>query len=494
MSSLQRFASAAALLLVPLLAGPARSAPAEPRTALVIGNAAYEFAPLRNPGNDARAMSEALRSVGFEVTERMDLDQKGMKLAIRDFGLRLKERGGIGLFYFAGHGMQVQGENYLLPIGARIELESDVDIEGVRAAQVMARMEAAGNDLNIVILDACRNNPFARSFRSYYRGLAVMDAPTGTLVAYATAPGNVAEDGDGDNGLYTGELVEAIGQPGIRLVDVFQQTRLRVQAKTQGRQVPWESVSLTRPFYFSPPVAESEPPVPVGCPPGTGWDGSMCVAVRCPAGSIWRNGECVVDRVAALPSPRVEPAASPKPAPKAAPKPAPKVAPKPVASGSAPGASPPKAKTAAAASKRPPPAPVTAPEPKSAPPPKPRPAPERAAPKPAPVEVAAAAIPSQRSVKAPAAPPCSPGFDTFTGVVDDIGWTKAIVQTPSGDEASFVKESGTQVTGRRTSWKSLEEGDVVQICWRSYDRGRPIGAFRGKDRKARLVYVIEGGD
>ena len=229
----------------------------EARTALVIGNARYEASPLRNPANDARLMARTLSAMGFDVRSHTDLDQNGMKRAIRDFGRRLRDEGGVGLFYFAGHGMQVNGENYLIPVGASVESESDVDIEGIRIAEVLAKMDGARNRMNVVILDACRNNPFARSFRSASRGLAFMNAPSGTLVAYATAPGSVAADGSGDNGVYTQHLVRAMQTEGEAIEDVFKQARAWVQQETSGRQVPWESSSLTGDFYFH--VAAARP-------------------------------------------------------------------------------------------------------------------------------------------------------------------------------------------------------------------------------------------
>jgi formylglycine-generating enzyme required for sulfatase activity len=235
-------------------AGAMRS---EPRLALVIGNGAYESAPLRNPVNDARAIANELIGLGFTVTEKENLDQKEMKREIQAFGQKLI-KGGVGLFYYAGHGMQVNGRNYLIPVGARIEHEKHVEYEGVDAGSVLSEMEFARNRLNIVILDACRDNPFARSFRSGIQGLASLNAPTGTLIGYATAPGSVANDGPGENGTYTAELIKAIQKPGLRIEDVFKQVRSAVRESTQGKQIPWESSSLEGDFYFKLP-AQSEP-------------------------------------------------------------------------------------------------------------------------------------------------------------------------------------------------------------------------------------------
>lgn len=219
------------------------------RVALIIGNSAYPDMPLLNPVNDARDMAEALRGLGFEVTTGENLNKREMEEHIRAFGKRIAGAG-VGLFYFSGHGLQVNGYNYLLPVRARIEKEQDVEYEAVEAGRVLAEMEAARNRLNIVILDACRNNPFARSFRSATRGLAVMNAPSGTLVAYSTAPGSIASDGEGKNGLYTQELLNGIRTPGLKIEDVFKRVRVGVKEKSGGKQIPWESSALDGDFYF----------------------------------------------------------------------------------------------------------------------------------------------------------------------------------------------------------------------------------------------------
>lgn len=223
----------------------------ERRVALVIGNAAYRDGRLANPTRDAAAMASALRQLGFRVTEKRDLDQKQMKLAIRAFGRQLRD-GGVGLFYYAGHGAQVQGQNYLIPVGADIPSERHVDVESVPLRAVLAEIADARNRLNIVILDACRNNPFARRFRSLQRGLAFVDAPQGTLIAYATAPGSVADDGARGHGAYTEALVRHIRTKGVPVESVFKAVRRDVQAATQGRQTPWESSSLIGDFFFAP--------------------------------------------------------------------------------------------------------------------------------------------------------------------------------------------------------------------------------------------------
>ena len=163
------------------------------RLALVIGNSDYREAPLRNPVNDARSMTRALQKLGFTVIAKENLTQEGMNEAVREFGDRLTS-GTVGLFYFAGHGMQVKGKNYLIPIQSGIKCEDEVPYRAFDANQVLAKMDSARNGLNLVILDACRNNPFERSFRAGQEGLAPMDAPSGTLIAYAAKPGMRSKD------------------------------------------------------------------------------------------------------------------------------------------------------------------------------------------------------------------------------------------------------------------------------------------------------------
>jgi hypothetical protein len=227
-------------------------APSERRVALVMGNSSYETAPLPNPARDAQLMADALRARGFEVIELIDGSQRDMRLAIVDFG-DLLEGGGVGLFFYAGHGMQVGGENFLIPVDAQISREAHVAAEGISINQVLARMDGAKNPLNIVILDACRNNPFARAFRSAASGLAQMLAPNGTYIAYATAPGDVANDGDvADNSPFTRAVVEAISKPGLSIEETFKEVRRSVQQETNGDQVPWTSSSLTGDFFFRP--------------------------------------------------------------------------------------------------------------------------------------------------------------------------------------------------------------------------------------------------
>jgi len=255
------------LLFILLSSPPFSQAAAEQRTALVIGNSSYSSAPLKNPVNDAADMAALLKKLGFSVTLKKNVRLQEMDEAIETFGNRLK-RGGVGLFYYAGHGVQVNGVNYLLPIGAKINKEADVKYQAVDANKILDEMAAANNGLNIVMLDACRDNPFARSFRSAARGLAILSsAPSGTFLSYSTSPGNVARDGDGRNSPYTAALLKYMQVPGLTLSDVF--INVRTKLKKETGQVPWELSSLEGQFYFAPGSektgagrVESAPPIP----------------------------------------------------------------------------------------------------------------------------------------------------------------------------------------------------------------------------------------
>jgi formylglycine-generating enzyme required for sulfatase activity len=242
------------LLSLAILSAAAAHA-AETRIALVIGNSDYESGPLPNPANDAKLIGDELTNLGFDVIARRNADQTAMKRAIQEFGARLEKAGpdSVGLFYYAGHGVQLNGRNYLIPTTARIEREGDVEIEAVSADWVIEQMRYARNRLNIVILDACRNNPFTRSMRSVDHGLATMDAPAGILIAYSTAPGSVAADGTGRNSPYTEALTHAIRDLHEPVEQVFKHVRVGVMSATSGKQVPWESSSLTGDFYFAAP-------------------------------------------------------------------------------------------------------------------------------------------------------------------------------------------------------------------------------------------------
>ena len=222
---------------------------AENRVALVIGNSDYADSPLKNPVNDAKAIAKALRQLNFKVIEKHNVKRKAFRRAVRAFGKSLSEKT-VGLFYYAGHGMQIEGENYLIPVGSDISAEDEVADEAVSANLVLRKMESAKNDMNIVVLDACRNNPFARSFRSGSKGLSRMDGPTGSIIAFSTAPGDVAADGVGNNGLYTENLLKHLKKPGQSIERIFKKVRIDVRKQSNGDQIPWESSSLVRDFYF----------------------------------------------------------------------------------------------------------------------------------------------------------------------------------------------------------------------------------------------------
>ncbi len=221
----------------------------EQRIALVIGNSAYSFGPLKNPVNDATDMAATLKKLGFNVTMKKNAKLHEMDEAIEAFGNKLK-KGGVGLFFYAGHGVQVNGVNYLIPVDARINKESDVKYKAMDVNKILDEMANANNGLNIVILDACRDNPFTRSFRNATRGLAIVStAPTGTFISYSTSPGNVARDGEGRNSPYTKALIKYMQEPEVSITDVFM--NVRKELREEIGQVPWELSSLEGKFYFN---------------------------------------------------------------------------------------------------------------------------------------------------------------------------------------------------------------------------------------------------
>jgi hypothetical protein len=253
-SIIRALASGLCAVGVALATQTAPASAVEPRVALVIGNSSYELAPLVNPANDARAMAEVLRDMGFQVLEARDATKSQMEQALASTREALAGRQGVGLLYYAGHGLQLDWRNYLLPVDARPRNASDVRRDALDVQQVLDAFRAAGTRMNIVVLDACRDNPFGSSASG--KGLAQMDAPPGTLLAYATAPGSLAEDGSAavGNGLYTGYLVKEMRRPHARIEEVFKRVRLQVRQHSQGRQVPWESTSLEDDFIFGDAV------------------------------------------------------------------------------------------------------------------------------------------------------------------------------------------------------------------------------------------------
>ena len=231
------------------------AAAAEARTALVIGNSAYPFARLANPANDASDMAIALRGAGFDVLLRTDVDQQGMQESISWLGQKLKRNGGVGLFFFAGHGIQMNGENYIIPIVDGIRGEDDVKHRTVMAAQAVDAMSAASNRLNIIVLDACRDNPLSGGVT---RGLSRIDSNASQFVSFSTSPGSVALDGDGRNSPYTQHLKAAIGVPDLNIEQTFKQALKGVYQETHGRQTPWISSSFFGDFVFRQESAPSQ--------------------------------------------------------------------------------------------------------------------------------------------------------------------------------------------------------------------------------------------
>lgn len=225
----------------------------EKRLALIIGNADYMYvSKLSNPVNDAKTMRSGLKNLGFDVIISENANLRTMKETIDAFGQKLQKYD-VGLFFYSGHGVQVNGENYLIPIDANIKNENDVEYDGVKAERVLGRMEDARNKTNIMILDACRENPFERSWTKSFigKGLAAMTAPTGSLVAYATAPGQVAyDDSRQKNSPYTFALLHYLSASNTSILEMFQQVRTMVIQNTNNKQIPWESTSLTGNFYF----------------------------------------------------------------------------------------------------------------------------------------------------------------------------------------------------------------------------------------------------
>ena len=231
----------------------ASSTPApEQRVALVIGNSNYLNAPkLANPGNDAQSMAELLNSAGFEVMAATDLTQSDMVRALQDFSDKVAARGPntVAMVYYAGHGVQLAGENYLVPVDAKITTPADLTGNSVRLVDIMGTLENVPSRMRIVVLDACRNNPFP-TVNEATRGLAIVDAPNGSIVGYSTAPGMEAQDGKNGHSPYTNAFLNIAREPNLPIEQLFKRVRLEVNNTTDGRQTPWESSSLTSDFTF----------------------------------------------------------------------------------------------------------------------------------------------------------------------------------------------------------------------------------------------------
>ena len=253
-----RRAAAFALLIASATLCGAQAKP--PRVALVIGNGAYKHAAaLGNPVNDAADVARELEGAGFTVIRRDNASLREMHLALREFGDKLTKTT-TGVFYFAGHGVQVRGRNYLLPVDADIAREDEVAFSAMDLGAVMEKLDSARNPVNIVILDACRDNPFGGRIQMSAKGLAQVEAPPGTLIAFATAPGSVAADGNGRNGLYTTHLLAAMRVPGQPIEDTLKTVRAAVRKGSANLQVPWESTSLESHFSFRQAAAKAAAP------------------------------------------------------------------------------------------------------------------------------------------------------------------------------------------------------------------------------------------
>ena len=254
--NIQAFVRCVSIFLATLLALPAQSQTNE-RIALVIGNSAYRTAPLPNPKNDAEAMSELLTKAGFKVDMQMDTDLIKLQAAVQRFGTAVRNpKVKFGLFYYAGHGLQQDWRNYLVPVNANIKSTAEIPKQTVDISSLLTYMEHAQGRSFLVILDACRDNPFAANYKPTAKGLSQFDAPVGSLLAYATAPGNVAQDGDGKNGLYTSYLLREFAVPGARLEDAFKRVRLSVRLASKGQQIPWESTSLEEDLFLFPSATQ----------------------------------------------------------------------------------------------------------------------------------------------------------------------------------------------------------------------------------------------
>ncbi|ACS80165.1 caspase family protein [Maridesulfovibrio salexigens] len=218
------------------------------RVALVIGNSAYKTSPLPNPVNDARDIAASLPSLGFEVMLVQNAGLREMEEAINSFSKKAHDA--VAFFFFAGHGLQLDGENYLVPIDADMDDEGDVRYESVSAGRVMDNLRYADSNLNIVVLDACRDNPFARSFRSKTRGLARLSAPRGSIIAFSTAPGDVAADGAGRNSPYATAFIRHVANPTLSVESFFKEVAKDVSAQTRDQQRPWVSSDFLGDFSF----------------------------------------------------------------------------------------------------------------------------------------------------------------------------------------------------------------------------------------------------
>jgi len=222
-----------------------------PRIALIIGNSKYPDSPLTNPFNDANAMGKELKVLGFDTQVLLDSNLKDLGSAIQAYSMRIAKFKAVGLFYYAGHGVQLAWRNYLVPVDANIDRVDDIPKQTFELNNMLLALNKAQNPMNIIILDACRDNPFGKKLPTEQKGLSQFDAPNNSLLCYATAPGNVASDGAGPNGLFTENLLREMRDPDTKIEDVFKRVRLKVRLASKGQQIPWESTSLEEDFYFN---------------------------------------------------------------------------------------------------------------------------------------------------------------------------------------------------------------------------------------------------
>lgn len=228
------------------------------KVAFIIGNAAYPESTLANPVNDAKAMEKKLSRLGFQTIMRTDATNKAMEKSLASFASYL-ESCDVALFFFAGHGMQIEGKNYLAAINTNFDQEIDAKYSSLPLDKVIETMEKGTNKTSIIILDACRTNPYERKWRGVdSRGLAPVYAPKGMIIGYATSPGQVAYDGDGENGAYTKAFLGHVSTPGITIEDLFKRVRNTLSSSTRGRQISWEHTSLMGDFYFNYSYATEE--------------------------------------------------------------------------------------------------------------------------------------------------------------------------------------------------------------------------------------------
>lgn len=269
----KRYLLAAVLLLCLVFASAlARAEPTrdERKVAFIVGNATYNSGPLLNPVNDARAVAKALAGLGFEVTVKENFSVREIGSIYREFRAKLPRKG-IGLFFYAGHGIQFKGQNFFPAIDAELAGEEDVPLQSLNLGQILDTMEDAKLAVNLVLLDACRDNPFARRFRSASRGLAKIESASGMLIHYATRPGSVASDGAGKNGTYTEALLKHIAEPDLPVEMMLKKVANTVVDQTGGKQEPWIEGSLRGDFFFALAKVPGMPALPAASPrPATG--------------------------------------------------------------------------------------------------------------------------------------------------------------------------------------------------------------------------------